>query len=230
MFYFTFNNRNNVTLGVEVVTRPSIPAPQLRGEYIQIAGRDGSLFQTDGSYENIEINITLNFFRPPNEWGDTYRQLKAWINGPGILRFSDDSSVFYKVKYSGISEMNRKTRYGAIIEATFILDPFTYLDSGTAILTPQEAKLNPYYLSKPTYYITGQGTATLTVNGNTMTALVGGNLTIDTERMVSYRENGPIENTSVTGYYDDLYLLPGENEISITNGFTLKVKPNYRSL
>ena len=230
MFYFTFNNRNNVTLGVEVATRPSIPAPQLRGEFVQIAGRDGSLFETDGSYENIEFPILLNYFRPPNEWGNTYRQVKAWLRGGGILRFSDDSDVFLKVKYCGVSEFERKTRYGANIEATFICDPYTYHDSGTAEMTPNEARFNPYDLAKPIYKITGNGNATLTVNGNRMTALVGGNLTIDTDLMLSYRNNGQDESTTVDGDYEDLYLLPGENTISITSGFTLKVIPNYRSL
>lgn len=230
MFYFTFNNRNNVTLGVEVVTRPAIPAPQLRGEYVQIAGRDGSLFETDGSYENIEIPVLLNYFRPPNEWGNTYRQVKAWIRGKGILRFSDDTDVFYKVKYCGVSDFARKTRYGANLEATFICDPYTYHDSGTAEMTPNEARFNPYDLAKPIYKITGNGSATITVNGKTVTALVGGNLTIDTDLMISYRDNGVIETTSLEGDYDNLYLLPGENTITITNGFTLKVIPNFRSL
>lgn len=212
------------------MTRPSIPAPALRGDYIQVAGRDGSLFQTDGTYENIEIAVQLNYFRPPNEWGDTYRRLKAWINGPGVLRFSDDSEVFYKVKASGISAMERKSRFGAVLEAVFICEPFQYHDSGTAELTPEMARFNPYYTARPIYYITGNGTATLTVNGYPMTAIVGGNLTIDTDRMIAYRDNGTLENTSVTGDYDDLILNPGENTITITNGFTLKVRPNYRSL
>ena len=37
-------------------------------------------------------------------------------------------------------------------------------------------------------------------------------------------------NTSVSGDYEELYLKPGENEISITQGFTLTVIPNWRRL
>lgn len=57
---------------------------------------------------------------------------------------------------------------------------------------------------------------TLTVNGNTMTANVGQNLTIDTDRMIAYRSDGTLNNTQVTGNYEDMYLLNGENEISFS--------------
>ena len=70
----------------------------------------------------------------------------------------------------------------------------------------------------------------LTVNGKTMKATVGQNLTIDTERMLAYRTDGTLMNTSVTGDYEDLYLQAGENEISITSGFSLKIIPNWRCM
>ena len=60
--------------------------------------------------------------------------------------------------------------------------------------------------------------------------LVGQNVTIDTELMIAYRMDGTMENTSVTGDYEDLYLKPGYNEIEITEGFEAKVIPNWRSL
>ena len=60
-----------------------------------------------------------------------------------------------------------------------------------------------------------------------MTATVGQNLTIDTEKMLAYREDGELQNTGVTGDYGDLYLLHGENEISISEGFSLSVIPNW---
>ena len=74
-----------------------------------------------------------------------------------------------------------------------------------------------------------EGMCTLTVNGNTMTANVGQNLTIDTDRMIAYRSDGTLNNTQVTGNYEDMYLLNGENEISFSGG-ELKVIPNWRCL
>ena len=48
--------------------------------------------------------------------------------------------------------------------------------------------------------------------------------------MIAYQMDGTMENTSVTGDYEDLYLKPGYNEIEITEGFEAKVIPNWRSL
>ena len=69
---------------------------------------------------------------------------------------------------------------------------------------------------------------TLEVNGNRMTANVGQNLTIDTDRMVAYRQDGTLQNTAVTGKYEDLYLTEGEIDIGISTGFDLKIIPNWR--
>ena len=63
-----------------------------------------------------------------------------------------------------------------------------------------------------------------------MTANVGQNLTIDTDLMIAYRQDGTLQNTAITGDYEDLYLLPGENVINITSGFNLSVSPKWRTL
>lgn len=63
-----------------------------------------------------------------------------------------------------------------------------------------------------------------------MTANVNGHLIIDTDRMLTYRQDGKLENASVKGDYEDLYLEEGENMIRITPGFELKVIPNWRCL
>lgn len=82
----------------------------------------------------------------------------------------------------------------------------------------------------PVYKITGEGNCTLTINGHPVTANVAQNLTIDTDKMVAYREDGTLQNTSVTGDYEDMYLWPGQNAITLTEGFTLTVIPNWRRL
>ena len=82
----------------------------------------------------------------------------------------------------------------------------------------------------PIYKITGEGECTLVVNDGKMVANIGQNLTIDTGRKLAYREDGTLSNTSVTGDYDNLILIEGRNKIEITDGFELKVIPNWRRL
>ena len=91
-------------------------------------------------------------------------------------------------------------------------------------------EFNPYYISHPDYIITGEGVCVLTVNGKSMRANTGQNLTINTDLMIAYRLDGTMQNTAVTGDYQDMYLKEGDNQISVSSGFVLKVIPNWRSL
>ena len=51
-----------------------------------------------------------------------------------------------------------------------------------------------------------------------------------TDRLMAYRKDGELMNTSVYGDYAELHLLPGENTVYISRGFDLKVIPNWRCL
>ena len=78
--------------------------------------------------------------------------------------------------------------------------------------------------------IEGEKAGVLTVNGHEIKINVGQNLTIDTNLMITYRQDRTLQNTAITGNYEDMYLLPGENTIEITEGLNLMVTPNWRVL
>ena len=87
---------------------------------------------------------------------------------------------------------------------------------------------NPYSVSHPVYYITGEGVCEIAVNDKSMTADVGQNLVIDTDKCISYRVDGTMMNTAVTGDYENLYLQEGENVVTVTDGFTVSIVPGWR--
>lgn len=209
---------------------PSIPAPEPNFTEYEVAGKDGTIQVKDGTYKNIEIPLKFNFISHKDLWHETYRAIKKWVfsDGNGMLRFSDDAGYFYKVKRTKINTTERNSIRVGNVETVFTCEPYEYLMIGKEFLPPEDVSFNPYELSHPEYKITGEGNCTLTVNGKTMKANIGQNLTIDTDRMIAYKEDGDIINTSVTGNYDDLYLKPGENIISVSSGFSLTVKPNWR--
>lgn len=233
MYSIIYNNKKSIDMGAYVIKRPNVPSPQKRFEEVVIAGRDGSLLITEGTFENIDIEVQLNYMSPPEEWASTYRRIKNWLQAPKgkrRLQFSDDLGFFYKVKKVVVGTNERTSiRIGAITPI-FTCDPYMYAESGTIAIPPKEAELNPYDISKPIYIITGEKAGTLTVNGHEMTVNVGQNLTIDTDLMIAYREDGTLQNAAVTGNYENLYLLPGENTIGITDGLSLSVIPNWRTL
>ena len=65
------------------------------------------------------------------------------------------------------------------------------------------------------------------MNGKEVSANVGQNLLINTDLMQAYREDGALNNTAITGDYENLYLQEGLNEISVSSGFAAEVIPKW---
>lgn len=216
--------------GLSVVRRPNIPAPERRYERKKIPGRDGEIYITNGELEDIEIDVELNYIGKPDEWFKRFRRAKKWLlqKGQHRLVFGDNMGFFYLAKKVVISEADRVCHEIGKFTATFTCGGYEYVLSGQQEYAISDVTYNPYSISHPTYMITGEGTCILTVNGNTMSADIGQNITIDTELMIAYRQDGEMQNTEVTGKYEDLYLIEGENAISVTDGFEIKIIPNWR--
>lgn len=232
MFYFTLDGEPSFRHKITVAYRPDFPAPEPRYTDTQVPGRDGTLTEFDGTYSDINVDVEMNYITNPQNWHAAWRDVKRYLLKGGIreLRFSDDLSFYYKCKKVVLGTNEREFRHTAAFTATFTLAPYEYLTDGKERYPYQVCAFNRYELCKPIYFITGEGMCTLTVNGNEMTANVGQNLTIDTDLQLAYRTDGTLQNTEVTGDFDELYLLPGENTISVTDGFDLKIQPNWRCL
>lgn len=137
---------------------------------------------------------------------------------------------FYKITYVELDDNERTSeRIGNFTAIFHTLDGLQYSVDGAMEYDIEDVCWNPYIECHPTYKIAAEGMCTLKINGKTMTANVGQNLTIDTDRMIAYREDGTLNNTKVSGNYEDMYLQPGNNKIEFYGG-NLKVIPNWRCL
>ena len=232
MFDIEFKGIRTETKGVAVTRRPNIPAPEPNGIWVQVAGKDGSVFQWDGTYKNIEIPVPLNFVRARKYWMETYREIKSWITGAGPLVMGDDPGWFYKCKTAFINDTRRKAWVGGELDARFVCDPYQYQEGAQAFMSFEEAQNNPYALAKPKYRISGSGACVLSVNGKTASLTASGTIIIDTDRMVAYTEDGTITNSAFDAgsNYEKLWLEPGKNEIEILTGVNLEIAPCWRSL
>ena len=227
MYWIDYNGHRNREFGIEVASRPAIPAPQLRGEYVSIAGRDGSLLVTDEVYEDITIDVPMNFVNKPYHLADNYRRAKGWLRGNGKLRMFDDPDVFYRVKAAGIID-NIRFKRGQKFTASFVCDPYCYFDSGLAPIGPGEI-LNPGDIALPKYRLTGNGTVSLTVNEHIVTAIVSGALIIDRDLMIAYTDDKTVVNTATAGDFIPLALQPGMNTVEVSGG-DVEIIPNWRML
>lgn len=230
MYDLEFNGVTASSLGVKVAYRPDMPTPEKNIEEIEIPGRDGTLIEWDGTYADIEIPVDMNFIIPPKDWGYMFRRVKLWLSKTGALRFSDDSEYFYKAKNVVIDTTERTVREAGEFTANFICDPYAYAEAGLREMNFSEAAYNPGAIAKPIYQIVGEGLCTLTVNDKEFSVNVGQNATIDTDLMLTYRQDGEIMNADVTGDYANLWLQEGKNILSAPSNFTVTVIPNWRYL
>ena len=225
-----FNGIRTKQKGVAVTKRPTIPVPKKRVKYVEVAGMDGSLKVSDGTYEDIAIKVDLNFIRSPKWWHETAREVRNWLTGPGILRLDNLHGWHYRVKEAVCSDMDNIDKMGGKFTAQFLCEPFQYHDGGDSYMSIDECLINPYYRCQPIYRIEGSGEKTLIVNGKRWTVNITGNhIIIDTEKKLVYNDNKVNLRPNTQGEYADLYLENGINTIEVSSG-TLKIIPNWRSL
>lgn len=225
----TFNGISGREKGIAVTTRPNIPVPQERTQYVEVAGRNGSLKITDGTYSDVTLDISMNFIRSPKWWHESAREIRSWLSGSGILRLENLHGWHYRVKEVTLSDIENVQKMGGRFSARFLCEPFQYHDGGDSWMPIAECLINPYFECEPIYRIEGSGNAVLTVNGNRMTANITGNhIIIDTEKKLTYNDSKVNLRPYTNGEYKDLYLKNGVNTITITGG-TLKIMPNWRA-
>ena len=233
MYSITFNGKTEREAGLIVRERPSVPAPIFDSDVYDIPGRDGDLYEFPGTVSDILISVELGYVVSVKEWQVQWRKARQWLldRGDMKLRLSDDPQFYYKVKKVTLTDSEREYRTFGEFTAEFICEGYQYDVNGDETVSIEEASFNVFNATcHPDYLISGNGDCTLTVNGKTLEAFVTENLTVNTDLMLSYRIDGTMQNTAITGDYEDLYLNPGDNTISITDGFTLQVVPHWRCI
>ena len=211
-------------------TRPDIPSTEWAYKETTVPGKDGALVTYDGTVVDIPIKITFGFTCDQCEWGASFRAAKSWLlsRKSGTLTLGDDASVFYRVKPVSVDTAERAVWEFGQFTATFICEGYQYIGGGRDFLPVADAQFNPYLPCKPVYKITGVGTAILTVNGNKLEAVVQTDCVIDTDKLIAYTTSGQRKNKDITGDFEDFVMQSGKNEVSISDGFTLEIKPNWR--
>lgn len=233
MYSILYNGEKSENYGLILNDYPEISYPQDRTEIITVPGKNGGILSGDAGYDDVEIVCTFSLVgESREEWNKRIRACKRWLRGDGDkrLQMSDDPEYYYRVKKVTVDSITRELAHFAILAVTFICHPYKYVVGGSERMEPHEKLYNAYDTAYPVYYIEGEGTCILSVNGSKMTANVSQSITIDTERQIAYRTDGSEMNTAVNGDYEDLYLKHGENSIAVSPKFKLQVAPMWGEL
>lgn len=231
-YFIVYREDTNLDHDLYVKTRPVVPPPILNYDEIEVPGREGKLYRQKG-YGDIDISIEFNFMsKDPSEWNNKIREIKTWLQGNGnkILKLSDDLDVFYIVNKVTIETPERIFKRIGSFKAIFTCNPYTYLVTGMDEIDLPNMLINEYVTSRPIYKIYGEGLCSININGKMIKVNVSNNLTIDTNLGLCFRHDGGISNSSLAGKYEDMYLVNGENTFTISNGFSIKIVPNWRCI
>ena len=90
---FTFAGENSYTdYGLRITRWPALPTPKRRVHYIEIPGRDSTLWYDEGTYEDLSLVVDCGIVRVPG--GPTiferFDAITQWLQGAGEsdLKFS----------------------------------------------------------------------------------------------------------------------------------------------
>lgn len=229
MFFALIDERKDIDIGIYLIKRPDIPAPERAYREVNIEGRS-SLYEDLGYYNDIEISLEYNFYS--ENYNETYRNIKKFFKYGEKLKFSDDGEGFYKIKKMTIANNLREIIELGRFTVLVTCEPYFYLDYGQneIDLRTENIFFNNYEETLPNFRIIGDGLFTLTINGNTFSVNVGQEAFIDSSRGHCYRNDGTIADLTVKGRYKDLKFLEGENTILINEGFRVEITPNWRCL
>ena len=220
-----YNNATAKGHGVYLYDYAQFSGAEKSYQVTQVSGRLGELVGTDDYKSNLKIQCVFGIIS--SQFMSHVTVIKRWLTGTGQLKISDHQDIFYKVWKIDFGDIEREIRKFGQFTVTFTCTPYQFLVDGQTEIPANELTYNPYDLCHPIYKITGSGSFTLSVNGNTMTGTVNGVLTVDTERMIAYNAEMANQSNLISGDYEDLYIPHGDVSISISSGDTLSIIPQW---
>ena len=233
--WFEFAGACNTDKGVRLLSLPVRYHPAERGEFIQVPGRDGSLWAGEDAFDDVTVRVQCQTADDAD-----MAAVDAWLRGAGELRFSDDPERFYRARV--VKEFSRSAAVNRFMNqaftVTFDCQPFLYHRSVEDITLDgnPDTVTNPgTYKSAPRIRITGTGTAVLTIGTQIVEVedLAGG-VIIDSELGECFDlTETQLKNSVVTLMDEDFPTLqPGVNIISWTGtGVTgITITPRWRDL
>ena len=238
-----YNGQCSTDFGIIVEDYPAINHGARRGEGYQIAGRNGTFYPDEMTYNNYvqSYNIAI---REKNRGaaarcGDIAAWLMAASTPSGFLRLEDTfEPEFYKMaRYAGPLNIEQiMGRYGRCT-LEFECQPERWLKSGQDPITASSSSLtihNPtLYRAKPLITVVRTAASTVKI-GNDAFFEVGytsslGSITIDCEKGTIYSGSTNMYGATTFSHpYNDFPTLrAGDTTLTVTNATSITVVPRW---
>ena len=99
---FIYNKKQSDELDIIVISTNHLDRFKKRKEFVQVPGRTGDLVIDDGSYDNLNLEITC-IIEDQSNISDKLKYIEKWLetNDYSLLEFSDGSkfnALFVEIK------------------------------------------------------------------------------------------------------------------------------------
>lgn len=201
--WIRFGSSTSIDRHVRVAEIAGIPSAEARGKAIEIPGRDGTLWLSDGAYKDISVKVDMEVAAA------YYDAAAVWLSGSGNLILSPFSTYGYNANTGALEistptyyyearivkgfEMKRGIFVNGCYRATveFTCKPFRkLLNEPTITLTQPTASTNGNgnRTARPVITVNGSGNINLLVNGaSVLMTGVNQSITIDCDAMMAYK-------------------------------------------
>lgn len=219
--WFEFKGVKSTTLDIYMTQMPQRAIPARDLIRTKVASRDGSVWITDNSYDDITITVAFKLLNPANR-----NTVNALLTGSGALRFSDeDTYVYSAVVEEPPQRVFENAKYDAQdYTVTFTCHPFKELytpaddivktSSGGNFTNPGTAP------SLPKVKIAGSGTFSVSIGMQTMffVGVSGGGIIVDSELGDALTYDGALLANEKIGDSELFKLQPGMNAVTWIDG------------
>lgn len=234
------DNVCNEDVGV-TVGEFTLTAPVPRVNTIKVPGRNGDLHIYDGSYENRTGSCTAFVYHPDNVKAEMAKVQQWLLGGMGYRRLvtDEDQEHFLLARVTNGADVAARINKIAPFAIRFDCMPQRYLTAGETPIEIKNASVvkNPTsYDAAPLYEITGDGTVTIGVNGDSLTVSDLGvyiyprTIYYDAETGNAYTPEDANANSRVATV-GEMKLRGGDNAITITGSVeSVKIVPRWWEL
>lgn len=219
--WFEFKGLQSSSYDILITKLPERQVPARDMKRTKVAARDGSIRQSDDSYDDINVRVSFKLLNQSNR-----NTVNAWLTGSGKLRFWDEPDYEYDAVIADMPQRTFEEKHFDVqdYDVTFVCHPFKTLHTPASDITKTTSGgnfNNPGTApSLPKVKITGSGTFSVSIGLQTMffVGVTGGGIIVDSELGDALTYDGALLANDKIGDSELFKLQPGMNAVTWIDG------------